>query len=60
MKQKQEDAMPDEEQTSKLVEAAARHLAAWTRQLKSDQIAQAEALPLRRDMVTLKHEMSQL
>ncbi len=45
--------MPDEEQTSKVVEAAARHLAAWTRQLKSDQIAQAEALPLRRDMVTL-------
>ena len=45
--------MPDEEQTSKVVEAAARHLVAWTQQLKSDQIAQAEALPLRRDMVTL-------
>ena len=45
--------MPDEEQTSKVVEAAARHLAAWMQQVKSDQVAQAEALPLRRDMVTL-------
>lgn len=45
--------MPNKEQTFKAAEAAARRLIAWMRQIKSDQVARAEALPLRRDMVTL-------
>ncbi|NIO70893.1 MAG: hypothetical protein GTN71_18125, partial [Anaerolineae bacterium] len=45
--------MPNEEQTLKAAEAAARRLINWMRQVKDDQVAQAEALPLRRDMVTL-------
>jgi hypothetical protein len=38
---------------SKTVEAAAHRVVNWTQQLTGDQIAQAEALPLRRDMVAL-------
>jgi len=45
--------MPDEERTFKADEANARRLINWMRQVKDDQAAQAEALPLRRDMVTL-------
>jgi hypothetical protein len=51
--QKLEDVMPDEEQAFKADEAAARRLINWMRQVKGDQIARAEVLPLRRDMVTL-------
>ena len=45
--------MLDEERTLKAAEAAAHRLAAWMQQVRNDQVAQAEALPLRRDMVTL-------
>jgi hypothetical protein len=45
--------MPNKKRTIKAAEAAARRLAAWTQQVRKDQVAQAEALPLRRDMVTL-------
>ena len=45
--------MPDEEQTFKAAAAAARRLTDWTRQLKDNQVAQVEALPLRRDTVAL-------
>jgi len=45
--------MPNKKQTLKAAEAAARRLNAWMRQVKSDEVARAEALPLRRDMVTL-------
>ena len=37
----------------KTTEAAARRFATWMQQITEDQAAQAEALPLRRDMVTL-------
>ncbi len=42
-----------EQRASKAAEAAARRLSKLVRQAKSDWIAQAHALPLRRDMVTL-------
>ncbi|MBL7183370.1 MAG: hypothetical protein ISS50_02855 [Anaerolineae bacterium] len=42
-----------EEQATKSARAAAHRLGKWMRQVKDDQVAQAEALPLRRDMVTL-------
>jgi hypothetical protein len=45
--------MSNEEQASKSAEAAARRLINWIRKLKGNQVARAEALPLRRDMVTL-------
>jgi hypothetical protein len=45
--------MLDEEQTFKADEATARRVINWMRQVKGDQVAWAEALPLRRDMVTL-------
>jgi hypothetical protein len=45
--------MPNKKRAIKAAEVAARRLAAWMQQVKSDQVAQAEALPLRRDMVTL-------
>jgi hypothetical protein len=40
-------------QASKAADATARRLSKWMRQAKGDWNAQAEALPLRRDMVTL-------
>ena len=43
----------DEEQAFKAAVAAARRLSGWMRQLQDNQVAQAEALPLRRDMVAL-------
>jgi hypothetical protein len=49
---KQEDVM-SEEQAIKAARAAARRFGKWLRQVKDDEITQAEALPLRRDMVTL-------
>ena len=45
--------MPDGRQAAKATETAARRLSKWVRQAKGNHIAQAEALPLRRDMVTL-------
>jgi hypothetical protein len=42
-----------EEQDTEAAEAAARRFGKWLRQVRGDEIAQAEALPLRRDMVTL-------
>ena len=45
--------MLDGEQAFKAAAAAARRLTDWMRQLKDNQVAQAEALPLRRDMVAL-------
>ena len=42
-----------EEQAAKAARAAARRFGKWLRQVKGDEIAQVEALPLRRDMVTL-------
>lgn len=42
-----------EEQATKAARAAARRFGKWLRQVKDDEIAQAEALSLRRDMVTL-------
>jgi hypothetical protein len=42
-----------EEQATKAARAAARRFGKWLRQVKDDQVAQVEALPLRRDMVTL-------
>lgn len=45
--------MPRKKQAFKEAEAAARRLFNWMRQVQGDEVAQAEALPLRRDMVTL-------
>ena len=45
--------MPNKKQPFKAAEAAAHRLNAWMRQVKSDEVARAEALPLRRDMVAL-------
>lgn len=45
--------MPNKKRTIKAAEAATHRLAAWMQQARNDQVAQAEALPLRRDMVTL-------
>ncbi len=45
--------MLNEGQFFKTAEAAARSLSDWMQQVKGDQADQAEALPLRRDMVTL-------
>lgn len=42
-----------EEQATKAARAAAHRFGKWLRQVKGDEVAQAEALPLRRDMVTL-------
>lgn len=51
--QEQEDVMSDQEQAFKADKATARRLAKWVRHIKGDEVAQAEALPLRRDMVAL-------
>jgi len=53
MTQKQENVMPDKEQAIKAAGDAARRLTKWMRQVKGNQVAQAEALSLRRDMVAL-------
>lgn len=45
--------MPDKEQAIKAAGDAARRLTKWMRQVKGNQVAQAEALSLRRDMVAL-------
>jgi hypothetical protein len=45
--------MPGKKRLSKAAQAAARRLDNWMRQVDADQFARAEALPLRRDMVTL-------
>jgi len=45
--------MPRKKRRLKTAEAAARRLATWMQQITDAQAAQAEALPLRRDMVTL-------
>lgn len=45
--------MPNKKRTIKVAEAAAHRLAVWMQQVRDDQVAQAEALPLRRDTVTL-------
>ncbi len=45
--------MPDKDQAFEAAEAAARRFINWTRQVNRNQVAQAEALPLRRDMVTM-------
>jgi hypothetical protein len=45
--------MPGKKRPSKAAQAAARRLDNWMRQVDADRFARAEALPLRRDMVTL-------
>lgn len=45
--------MPDKEQAIKAAGDGARRLTKWMRQVKGNQVAQAEALSLRRDMVAL-------
>lgn len=45
--------MSDKEHATKATETAVRHPGKWIRQAESKHVAQAEALPLRRDMVAL-------
>jgi hypothetical protein len=45
--------MPDKDQPSNAADATVRRPSKWIKQAGSEHIAQAEALPLRRDMVTL-------
>jgi len=45
--------MPDKGKAFKAAGAAAHRFVNWMRQVNSNQVARAEALPLRRDMVTL-------
>jgi hypothetical protein len=52
MKQKQEGVMPNKK-SFRAAKVAARRLNTWIQQVKDDQGARAEALPLRRDMVAL-------